>query len=357
MSRLPIRLRLTLTYVALLTVLLAAVLGLSWILLQRHLARTVPAPYADTVQATLAQSYVLATIGASLLALGIGWVATGTVLAPLRRIAGIARRIDDDRLHERVRMDDGPDDELRDLATAFDAMLDRVQASVAAQQRFVANASHELRTPLTVIRTAAEVALDDPDCSVEELRAVAREAVATTERTEVLLEGLLLLAALGDQAALIPGQALDLAEVGRQALRSTQPEASAAGVVLQADLRSTTAHGDAALLERLVGNLVENAIRHGDAGLVTVHAGPTADGGSRLRVSNGGAVLEAALLPRLTQPFERVHRRHDGGTGLGLSIVRAVAEAHGGRLELSAPAVGGLWADVVLPPIAAVTGT
>jgi signal transduction histidine kinase len=347
-SRLPLRLRLTLTYVALLLAVLGLVLGASWLLLDRHLERTLPAPYADAVLGRLGSQYLLALVGSGLLALAVGWAAAGSALAPLRRIAATARGVSEERLDARVGMEDAPDDEVREVAVAFDAMLDRVAGAVEAQQRFVANASHELRTPLTVIRTGAEVVLEDPDATVEDLRAVAREAVETTERTEELLDGLLVLAAV--TRGTLRAEPVDLAAVTRRAVGAAKPEASAAGVALCASVARADVRGDAALLERLVGNLVENAIRHGGPGPVEVAASTPADGGVRLRVANGGAPIAPEQLARLTQPFERLHRAgHARGTGLGLSIVRAVAEAHGGTLRLTASPAGGLQADVLLP--------
>ncbi len=349
MSRLGLRLRLTVTYVGLLVLVLGAVLGASWVLLDRHLERTVPAQYAEPILAQLGSQYALALLGSGLLAVGLGWAAAGSALAPLRRIAATAREVGEERLDARVGMDGAPDDEVREVGVAFDAMLDRVAVAVEAQQRFVANASHELRTPLTVIRTGAEVVLDDPDASVEELRAVAQEAVETTERTEELLDALLVLAA--STRGSVRDDAVDLATVTRRAVGAARGEAAAAGVAVHAALSATPVRGDAALLERLVGNLVENAIRHGGGGgAISVAAGPGTDGGARLRVANGGEAIPAGDVARLAQPFERLHRAGRArGTGLGLSIVRAVAEAHGGTLRLTAPPSGGLTAEVLLP--------
>jgi signal transduction histidine kinase len=349
-TRLTIRLRLTLTYVGLLVAVLALVLASSWLLIRHHLSQTVPDAYAHAVLGRLATQYGLALLGAGLVALGAGWAAAGTALAPLRRIAATARRVGDERLDERVRMRAGPRDEVRELADAFDAMLDRVSASVAAQRRFVANASHELRTPLTVIRSGAEVVLDDPDASREELRAVAREAVETTERTEELLDALLVLAALNDaHADALCAQRVDLGDITARAVAAARPEAARAGRELRADLRAAHVAGDAALLGRLVGNLVENAIRHGGAGPVDVAVACAGDG-VRLTVSNDGPPIVPADLARLTEPFERLRRGHGRGVGLGLSIVRGVAEAHGGELLLAAPPAGGLRATVRLDP-------
>jgi signal transduction histidine kinase len=336
-----IRLRLTLTYVALLVGFTAALLAMSWWLLGRHLERTLPV-YADGVLAQLASQYVLAVAGAALVALGVGWLAAGHALAPLRRIASTARRVGDRSLDSRVRLD-GPADEVHELADAFDAMLDRLQGAVEAQQRFVANASHELRTPLTVMRAEAEVALDDPDASVEDLRAAARAVVEETERTEALLDALLVLAQSTRGAR--HDEEVDLAAVARRAVAAARAEA-----FVQGDLSPAIVRGDRALLERLVGNLVENAVRHG-RGIARLDVGAAA-GRAWVRVVNGGEAIAPETLARLAEPFERGSRARAGGVGLGLSIVRAVAEAHGGALELRAPAGGGLDARVALPACA-----
>lgn len=339
--RRTIRLRLTASYVAVLVVATAVLLGMSWWLQRDHLRRTLPDDVAHGLAQDLALQYVLGVLGVALLALGLGWLLAGRALAPVRAIADTARRIGGDRLDARVRLD-GPDDELKDLADVVDGMLDRVEASVDAQRRFVANASHELRTPLTVMRTEAEVALDDPDATIEELREVARAVVEGTERTEALLERLLVLAAVqGDTPAVRRDASVDLAEVTRRALRT-----AGAGDA-RADLDPVRVHGDDVLLERLVANLAENAVRHGQ-GVPVVRVAREADE-AVVVFSNAGEVIPAELVGRLAEPFERLHRSRDRGAGLGLSIVRAIAEAHGGVLRLDAPGDGGLRAEVRLP--------
>ncbi|MEA2321425.1 MAG: hypothetical protein QOD81_1275 [Solirubrobacteraceae bacterium] len=345
MPRASIRVRLTLTYVALLVGATVSLLGVSWWVLGRHLRRTLPDVYADQVLAQLGSQYALAVLGSALVALGAGWLVAGHALAPIRAIAATARRITEDRLDARVRLA-GPKDELHGLAATFDAMLDRLAGGVEAQRRFVANASHELRTPLTVMRTEAEVALDDPDATVEELREVARAVVETTDRTEGLLDGLLVLAVSTQGAR--RDEPVDLTAVARRALAATRGEAGAARVALRTRLDDVAVRGDAALLERLVGNLAENAVRHGAPGdaYVELHA---RDGEAVLRVRNGGRRIPPEALDQLVQPFERLERGCGTGSGLGLSIVTAVAEAHGGSLHLAAPADGGLHATVRMP--------
>jgi two-component system, OmpR family, sensor histidine kinase VanS len=343
-----IRLRLTLFYVGLLVGGTTLLLALSWWLLGNHLERTLPPELASRVLGELGAQYALAIAGTALVALGVGWLAAGRALAPIRTIATTLRRISEDRLDARVHPS-GPEDELHELAVAFDSMLDRVEGAVEAQRRFVANASHELRTPLTVMRTEAEVALDDPDASVEELREVARAVVETTDRTELLLDRLLLLAASTEGAR--RDDPVDLAAVARRAAATVAGEAAAAGVHVRLQLDPARVRGDEVLLERLIGNLAENAVRHGRAG-GAARIRVREDGSEvELTVASEGDVVAAADLARLGQPFERLRRERAPGTGLGLSIVRAVAEAHGGRLSLEAPRSGGLIAGVRLPAV------
>jgi signal transduction histidine kinase len=352
MPRASIRVRLTLTSVALVVGVTVSLLVVSWWLLGRHLRRTVPDVYADQVLAQLGSQYALAVGGSALVALGAGWLVAGHALAPIRAIAATARRITEDRLDARVRLT-GPEDELHGLAATFDAMLDRLAGGVEAQRRFVANASHELRTPLTVMRTEAEVALDDPDATVEDLREVARAVVETTDRTEALLDGLLVLAVSTQGTR--RDEPVDLTAVARRAIAASRRETGPAGVSLRLDLEPVAVRGDAALLERLVGNLVENAARHGrrDA---DAHIDLRVRGGEAvLSVRNGGARIPMEALEHLVEPFQRLQRGSAGGSGLGLSIVRAVAEAHGGALRLAAPAGGGLHATVRLPAAAVIS--
>jgi two-component system, OmpR family, sensor histidine kinase VanS len=336
-----IRARLTLTYVGLLVGCTAAVLAVSWSVLAQHLGRTVPGPYADSVLGRLAAQYVVAVLGSALLALGIGWAASGHALAPVRAIARTAGRISEQRLDARVGFDAShPRDELVDLADAFDAMLDRLASTLDAQKRFVANASHELRTPLTVIRTEAEVALADGGTEPSELREALRGAVEGAERAEALLDGLLVLAAATRGSR--RDEPVDLAGAAGRALGAHR---------LDVDLAPAVVRGDPALLERLIGNLVENAVRHGRAPRsLTVRA----EGAEAVvRTVNRGDHLPADVLARLAEPFERGARTRAGGSGLGLSIVSAVAEAHGGALVLASPREGGLVAEVRLPALTA----
>jgi len=342
------RARLTGTFVALVLLATALVLLVSWWLIGRHLERTLPAGVADAILAQLGGQYALAAVGTGLLALGAGWLAAGRLLEPVRAVADTARRVAGADPRARARLE-GPRDELHELGAAVDAMLDQVQDAAARQQRFVANASHELRTPLTVIRAEAEVALDDPDASDAELREALRAVLTTSDRTEALLDGLLALATAdgagsGGGRAARRDERVELAAVARRAMAAT------GGPWLGADLRPAAVRGDDVLLERLVGNLVENAVRHGRDPRVEVR---TEGDEAVVRVANAGDPIAAPDLARLAQPFERLHRSRARGTGLGLAIVDAIAKSHGGALRLSAPPAGGLRAEVRFPALPA----
>jgi signal transduction histidine kinase len=344
-SRLTVRTRLAALYAALLAGSTAVLLALSWWLMDRHLHRTLPERLADESARTLAVQYLLAFAGTAVLAVALGSVIAGRVLAPIKRMSRAAQAVTDERLDERIAVE-GPRDELRELGETLDAMLDRLQASLDAQRRFVANASHELRSPLTVIRTETEVTLADPDATVEDFRAMGRVVLEATDRTEALLDGLMVLAR--SQRGLLRPDAVDLCAVARRAASGGMAAARAAGVRIevQADGTATVA-GDEPLLERLVANLVDNAVRYNEPGGWVVVRASGRDGEPAVEVENSGAVVPPQAVERLTQPFERLDRaRESRGTGLGLSVVRAVAEAHGGRLRIAARPDGGLRVHV-----------
>jgi signal transduction histidine kinase len=359
--RLPrptVRLRLTAVYAALLVCTTVVLLGVSFWLMRNHLHRTLPDAEASDLSARLLAQYAIAVAGIALLAVAVGWALAGRVLAPLRRMTATARRVSEERLDERIALA-GPRDELRELADTLDAMLDRLQAAVDEQRRFVANASHELRSPLTVIRTEADVTLADPDADVAQLRRMGEVVLEATDRTEALLDGLLVLAR--SQHPVRRDRVVDLAALVRRAAGQVAAEASARDVELRVHAEPALVRGDEPLLERLVANLAENAVRHNRAGGVAELRTGTGDGAAGsspvavVRVVNTGAPIPPEALARLAQPFERLDRAvRTPGSGLGLSIVRAVAEAHGGRLELRARAEGGLDAEARLP--AAVAG-
>jgi signal transduction histidine kinase len=342
---LTIRARLTVLYAALLAGSTAALLALSWWLMDRHLHRTLPERLADESAETLAVQYLLAFAGTTAVAVALGWLMAGRVLAPIKRMTEVAHSVTDERLDERVAQD-GPHDELRELGETLDAMLDRLRASLEAQRRFVANASHELRSPLTVIRTETEVTLADPDASPDEFREMARIVLEATDRTEALLDGLMVLAR--SQRGLLRSEPVDLCLVARRAAAGGMAAARAAGVRIEVEAEGTASvAGDESLLERLVANLVDNGVSYNEpGGWVVVRAGGR-DGAAAVEVENSGPRVPEESVERLTQPFERLDRARDTrGSGLGLSVVRAVAEAHGGRLAIAARDGGGLCVRV-----------
>ncbi|MGI5458332.1 sensor histidine kinase [Streptomyces sp. CA-249302] len=287
------------------------------------------------------------------LSVALGWLMAGRVLAPLRTMTASARRISADNLHERLAVA-GPQDELKAMADTFDDVLARLEGAFEAQQRFVANASHELRTPLTLQQAVVEVTLADPDASVEALRAALGRVRAAGQEQERLIDALLALAR--SQRGLERREFVDLAEVVRERL----PEAD--GVRVEARLDPAPVLGDPQLVERLVANLTDNAVRHnlpdGAEGWVSVWTGVDAAGCPGLRIENSGPVIPADQAAGLFQPFRRLGpdrvRKRDG-LGLGMSIVAAVVAAHGGQVRARTRAAGGLVVEVGLPRCTRVT--
>jgi signal transduction histidine kinase len=281
----------------------------------------------------------------SIVAIGIGWFTAVRALRPLQHITATARRVADRNLHERIGLA-GPDDEIKDLADTFDSMLERLDRSFDGQRRFVANASHELRTPLTLNRTLIEVTLDDPDVS-DATRQLGATLLAVNQRHERLIDGLLTLAR--SEEASVERAPVDLAEVVRHVLSATEDKTAE----VRTDLAPTVVYGDPVLLERLVTNLIDNAMRYNvpQGGHIFVHTG-TAAGHGILSVENSGPPIATYEVPGLFQPFRRLpstDRQASQGSGLGLSIARAVAHAHGGEIDASPGEQGGLAVTVRVP--------
>jgi signal transduction histidine kinase len=355
--RLPrptVRTRLTAIYVALAGLSTGILLLVSYWLLSRHFDRTLSAPVASDALDEVAFQYFIAFAGVLVLAAVLGWLVSGRVLAPLQRMTGTAQRVSEEHLDERIPVD-GPDDELRELSETLNAMLDRLAESFDAQRRFVANASHELRSPLTVIRSEAEVALANPEPDLDELRGMAESVVQASRRTEALLASLLILAR--SQRGLLHSQPVDLGGVVSEVADSASLTAGTEGVRLDSVLEPVMVDGDAALLERLVGNLIENGVRYNRPGGYVRLRTSSGVGTAELEVENSGPRVDPEAAARLAEPFERLARDADGrGAGLGLSIVRAVSEAHGGTLAIEPRAEGGLKVTVRLPRADATAG-
>jgi signal transduction histidine kinase len=280
--------------------------------------------------------------------LGLGYLAAGRMLRPVHQITGAARRLSESTLHERIGLK-GPRDELKDLADTFDGMLGRLDKAFRAQKDFVANASHELRTPLTIIRTEIDVALAEPDLSREELTAAANSIRDAVDRSERLIDALLVLARTDGEPA---RSSVDLAGLAQDQVSLHSSAADALGLSLDLRLQPAVTTGDRALLERLVSNLVENAIHHNQQGGWFSVSTFAKNSSVHLLVENSGQVIPADEAEKLFDRFYRPDRsrsRKTGGVGLGLSIVKAVAAAHRGNVYLSARPEGGLRIDVELP--------
>jgi signal transduction histidine kinase len=277
--------------------------------------------------------------------IGLGWLVAGRALRPLRTMGVRARGISERNLHERLALE-GPDDELKELGDTFDALLERLEIAFESQRRFVANASHELRTPITVERTLVEVALADPHAGVESLRRTCERVLAAGEEQERLIEALLTLAR--SQRGLERREQLDLAAITAGVLRDVPHD----GIELRRALDPAGTNGDAALVERLVANLLDNALHYNvESGWVEAWTGVRA-GAATLRVVNTGPVVAADRVPELIEPFRRLNgdrTRHRQRLGLGLSIVDAIATAHGASVSVAPRATGGLEVEVSFP--------
>ncbi|WP_436775091.1 sensor histidine kinase [Yinghuangia sp. YIM S09857] len=276
----------------------------------------------------------------AVLALVLGWWMAGRVLRRLRRVTTTAQEISATNLHRRIGLA-GPDDELKELGDTFDELLRRLEASFKAQRWFVANASHELRTPLARQRVIGQVALDDPGATVASLRAAHERILAAGAQQERSIEALLTLAR--SQAGIDVRHRFDLGEVVAEVVDVRQSP----DVVLRKSVAPCPIAGHRGLTERLVVNLVDNAIRHNVAGgwvEVTCGAG-------RLTVTNSGPKVPASEVARLFQPFQRIGqaRTTDGGLGLGLSIVQAIATAHDAKVTAAPRPDGGLAVTVAFP--------
>jgi signal transduction histidine kinase len=308
-----------------------------------------------TVQSARAQTlrhllgYSLAGLGfMALLSTLLGWIVAGRVLRPVHAITAAARRASEENLGERIALA-GPDDELKELADTFDAMLARLDSAFASQRRFVANASHELRTPLTVMRTAIDVTLAKPRRTPDQLETMAVEVRQAADRAEALIEALLTLARSDRGQG--PRSAFDLAVFAEDALDAAAPAIKAGSLAVDSALEPGTAVGDPVLVERLVTNLIDNAVRHNvPDGWIQVTTG-TRDGTAFISVANSGPVIPDSEVPGLFEPFRR-RCLHGGpaGTGLGLSIVQSVVTAHHGQLLARSGPLGGLTVTVILPP-------
>ena len=348
---LSVRLKLTLSYAAFLVfagaVLLAA--GLGYLIYARHPGLIFEPGYRRGVVRGFAPT--AAVVLAFLLVFGLagGWLLAGRMLAPLTRITAATRKAAEGSLSHRIEMD-GRQDEFRELADSFDAMLARLEAQVAEQQRFAANASHELRTPLAITQTLLDVARDDPNRNsgevLERLRTVNIRAIELTE-------ALLLLSRADGRSFTREG--VDLSLIAEDAAETLLPLAEKHGVTIDTFGTVTPASGSYALLLQMTTNLLHNAIVHNlpEHGTVQVTSAVCPED-VRLTVQNTGETINPQLVATLTEPFQRGSNRtyvDHAGVGLGLAIVKSIVQAHDGTLTLSSRPSGGLCVTVRLPQL------
>ncbi|WAL64682.1 HAMP domain-containing sensor histidine kinase [Amycolatopsis cynarae] len=379
---LSVRLKLTLSYVGLLMLAGALLLAVVWVFLLRYVPSdpiTIPGPFVSgrfpglfapgrlpgpniPSRSDLLRAFApkIAAAWAFLLVFGLagGWILAGRMLTPLKRITTATRMAANGSLSHRIRLP-GRGDEFRELADAFDAMLARLEAHAAEQQRFAANASHELRTPLAITQTLLDVARNDPDRDTGEL--VARLHAVNTRAIE-LTEALLVLSR-ADQRS-FSREHLDLSLIAEEATETLLPLAEKRGLTIETSGEETPATGSHTLLLQMTTNLVHNAIVHNlpEKGTVWVTTSIVHPGAVALTVENTGNKLAPQLLSTLVEPFQRGSERirtDHAGVGLGLAIVTSIARAHDGTLTLTPRPEGGLRVTVQLPaaPMGAVGGS
>ena len=295
---------------------------------------------------------IVALLVTSLGALALGWVVSGRLLRPLRQITQHARLASETTLSDRIALR-GPPDELRELADTMDEMLARLESAFRSQRHFAAQASHELRTPLAIIRAEADVALATPDATERE-RELALAVRSAAVRSERLIDGLLALSR--SESSLRDSVRLDLADLAGDVASELIGEADDAGITLDLTLDGAPVRGDRALLERLIGNLVENAIRYNrSGGWVRLDVRTQLVNGHEVAsvgVENSGSPVPATEITSLFAPFRRgtaATRERPAGYGLGLAIVQSVAAVHGGTVEARPGQAGGLLVRVAIP--------
>jgi len=359
---LSVRLKLTLSYAGFLMIAGASLLAAVWVFLLRYVPEnaliTTPVPGPFPIRSNLLHVFAprAAAVLGFLLLFGLvgGWLLAGRMLAPLTRITDATRMAANGSLAHRIRLP-GRRDEFRELADAFDTMLARLEAHVAEQQRFAANASHELRTPLAITQTLLDVARNDPNRDtgelVDRLHAVNTRAVDLTEALLVLSRA--------DQRS-FTREHLDLSLIAEEATETLLPLAEKHGVTIETSGDMTPTFGSHALLLQLTTNLVNNAIVHNlpEQGTVWVTTGVQPKS-VVLTVENTGEQLTPKLVSTLVEPFlrgtERIRTDH-AGVGLGLAIVNSITQAHDGTLTVTPRAAGGLRVTVQLPAAPPHTG-
>jgi signal transduction histidine kinase len=302
---------------------------------------------SDSHQLLVNSAIALAVV--AVFALILGWFVAARMLRPVRTITATARRISASNLRERLALDHA-DEEFKRLGDTLDDLFARLAAAFEAQRHFVANASHELRTPLTAERNLLQVALDDPNTSAETWRDTANELLSSNDEQKNLIEALLALAT--SESGLDHQEPTDLAEICASVLSRPGLDTDSLALHVETALHSAPVDGDPTLIERLVKNLVDNAIGHNiPGGQVQISTGTT-DGQAVLTVRNTGPVIPPGEIGRLFQPFQRLDSRrthYQNGHGLGLSIVQAIAASHHAPITADPLTTGGLRLTVTFP--------
>jgi signal transduction histidine kinase len=306
-----------------------------------------------TVGSTMFWEDVLTVVIMAMLSLTVAWLVAGRFVRPLRSIITTARDISASNLHQRLGVR-GRGDEFTELGQTLDDLFGRLEASFQAQRHFIANASHELRTPLTAGRALLQVALANPEPTVETLQATCEELVELGDQQERLIKALLTLAR--SQRGIGQLECLDLADIAGDVLLTRQEEAKRHGIHLRTALGAAPVTADPNLTESLIANLLDNAIRHNlPSGQAEISTAPTT-AGAVVSVTNTGPLIPPDAVQDLFLPFRQLgteRTRHGEGHGLGLAIVRAIADAHGAALTARARPAGGLDIEVTFPLISA----
>jgi signal transduction histidine kinase len=344
LRRPSLRVQLTVLYAGLFAVLALAVLAVSG-LLERQGSTSVDGG-SSSRNAVFGQHFdtgpLIVAVIAAIVAVGLAWWIAGRFLRPLRAMNTAAREISATNLHRRLGLD-GPADELTELGQTLDDLFGRLEASFEAQRHFLANASHELRTPLAGLRTLLEVALADPVADAETLRSACHKALALGQHQERLVNALLTLAS--SERGVEVWEPFDLAEVTETVLTGRRHEADNRDIQVQASLHAAPATGDPKLVELLVANLIDNALRHNTPGGTIEVSTISAPGRATITVTNTGPTVPASKIDRLFQPFQQAGKErvgHTNGHGFGLAIVGAIAKAHHAEISAHPRPRGGL---------------
>ena len=350
--RLTLRSQLTLLYAGFFLAAAIAALAIPIFTIRTSLPEGATASTIALINADARDQVIRAAVTLTALvavSLPAGWLIAGRFLRPLRTISVTARDISASNLNRRL--DTGArDNEFADLGETLNGLFGRLEASFESQRRFVANASHELRTPLSAGRALLQVALTDPDPTVESFRATSEELLALGDQQERLIKALLTLAC--SERGVERWEPFDLAEIAGKVILDRQHDAQRRNIRIDAALSAAPATGDPSLAESLAANLVDNAIRHNLAGGHVQIATTTTAGRAVISVSNTGQLIPPDQIDRLFQPFQRLgseRTQNARGHGLGLAIVHAIAAAHSATLTANARPEGGLHIEVSFP--------